>query len=152
MLGTGQLEQHIVVGSHPQLCLQLGGDEMMVHIFYIADSCEGHLLLHIVSEPVTTNRVSENGRCDGTEKQSAVEHRLEGEAVGEGEGLAPVGVDITHACLTVEFGEIVGHIGVFRLETCTACGEVPVVLAVVVQFGAIAVEVLVVKLYLHGLR
>ena len=96
-----------------------------------------------MAEPVATDGVAAEGRHGVAEEHTSVEHGLQGEAFAEGERHAPVGSDVAQAGLAVELCEVVGHVGIFSLEAGTACGEDPVVLAVVACLSAIA-EVVVV--------
>ena len=130
----------------------------MVDILHVAKAGEGHLLLDVVAEPLAANGIAEDGRGDGAEEQAAVEHGLKGEAAADGERHAPVGTHLAHARrLTqfaavvgpyVELSQVVGHVSILSLEAGTAGGEVPVVLAVVVDSAPVAEEVLVFERHL----
>ena len=95
-------------------------------------------MLHVVAEGVASNDVAEDMGTLGTEEQASVEHGLEGEALTNGKRLAPRGTDVAEASLAVELGQVVGNIGVGRLEACTTGGEVPVVFRIIVCLGTIA--------------
>lgn len=128
-------QEDVVILGDSLLGLKLCGKEVIPHVFHIAYACEGHLLFDIVSEPLTADGITKNGRYDSTEEQAAIEHGLDGEAATYSEGHTPVGFKLTHAGLFVgditvgiadiEFGEVVGNVGVFSIEACTTCGEVP---------------------------
>ena len=122
----------------------------MVDILHVANTCERHLLLHIVTEPIATDGIPESRRYDGSEKQTSIDHRLECEATVERERHAPVGIDIAHSRLTVQLGKVIGQIGIFGFESCTTGREVPVVFAVVVDAGMITVEMLILECRLDG--
>ena len=101
-----------------------------------------------MSEPVAADGVAEDGWHHVAEEQSAIDHRLEGEAVAHGERHAPVGTHIAHTCLTVELGEVIRQVGILRIEPCTTGGEVPAVLGVEFQTGTVAEEMLIFELHL----
>ena len=106
-----------MVGEKSLLCLYLQGEEVPVGIFEVAHTSKGHLLFQIVPEPLTTNRVAIHERNLRSEEQSAIEHGLQGEPLAEGDGGAPVGVDVADARLLLHLGKIVSQVGIFHLET-----------------------------------
>ena len=118
---------------------------MTVDVLQVADAGEGHLLFHVVSEPLAAYSVFESRGNVGTEENAPVDHGLQGETGAEGERLTPVAAYIAHTGLVFELYEVVGHVGIFGLESCSACWEIPVVFAVVVHSGAIAVVMLVLE-------
>ena len=85
LLGTYDTEQDVVVASDALLGLQLGGYELMIYVFHISNAGEGHLLLYIMAEPVSTYGVAKDEGNYGAKKHTSVEHRLEGEAASHGE-------------------------------------------------------------------
>ena len=157
LLASRHAEQQVAVCTNALLGLYLGSQEMVADVFHVADAGERHLLLYIVGKPFTTDGVSEDGRNNGAEEQSAVEHGLDGEAAAESERHAPVGIHLAQASFlasifrrtVVELCEVVGDVGIFGLETCTASGEVPIILAIVVQACAVTEEVFVFERHLH---
>ena len=64
------------------------------------------------------------------------------ETLAEGERHTPVSVNLAHTGFVVEFGKVVGQIGIFGFEAGTSGGEIPVILAIV--FGARSVAEVVV--------
>ncbi len=75
----------VAQGSDTLLRLKLCCHELVVHVLHVADTGEGHLLLDVMTEPVTTNGIAEDIRNDGAEEQTSVEHRLEREIFAKGE-------------------------------------------------------------------
>ena len=134
-----------MVGGDALLALYLQGEEVLVGVFEIAHSCEGHLLLQVVPEPLTTNGVAIDDWDLGSEEASAVDQGLEGEAFAEGDGGAPVGIEVAHAWLVTHFGKVVGEVGIFHLETGTDGGEIPVVFGVVSDECVVAEVVVVLQ-------
>ena len=155
LLCSDHTEQHIAVAAEAFLCLQLGCYELVTYILHVTNAGEWHLLFYKVAEPFTADGIAKDGRYDGTEEQAAIEHGLDSEAVAESERHTPVGFDLAHARFLVnditvdiediELAEVISDVGIFSIEACTTCGETPVVLAIVVQSGAVAVEMLVLK-------
>ena len=135
------------------LSLKLQSHELFFHILHITDTSERHLLLHVSTKPVATNGIAEYGWHYTTEKHTSVNHGLDGKPATQRERHAPLGTHITHTSLAIELGEVIGQVGILSLEPCTACGEIPVVLAVVVQSGPIAIKVFILQRHvLRGFR
>ena len=150
MLTCCHLEQDVVVAADSLLCLDMGGQELTLDILHVTDTGKGHLLFNVMTEPVATDGIAKDGRSNGTEKQAPIEHGLQGETTAEGERHPPVGSHLAHTCLVVELCEVISKIGVFSIEPRTSRGEVPIVLAVDIQSGTIAEEVLVFECHLYG--
>ena len=149
-MGTGHAEQHVTVLTDALLCLQLGGHELMAYIFHITDAGKWHLLLHIVAEPIATDGIAEVRWNNCAEEQTAIEHRLNGEAATHGKRHSPVGFDFTHARLIIKLGQVVGQIGIFGTEASATGREIPVVLTIVVHACMVAVEMLILEDRLNG--
>ena len=119
-----------MVLTNSLLSLKLGGHELLVHILQIADARERHLLLDVVTEPLTADRVAEYGWNECTEEQSTIDHRLEGESAADSKRHTPVGIDITHTSSlallvavsinNVELGEVIGQISIFGVKAGSA--------------------------------
>ena len=134
-----------MVLAYALLSLKLNSNELFSHILHVADTCKGHLLLNVMAKPIAADDVAEDVVNHVAEEQSAIDHRLEGEPFAKSERHAPIGTDLVQTRFAFKTQEIVCHIGILSLEACTASGENPIVLAVVVCSGAIAEIVLVVK-------
>ena len=102
-----------------------------------------------MAKPVTTDGIAKDGRNGRTKQHTTIEHWLEGEAATERQRQAPVGTHLAHTCLVIKLGEVVGKICIFCIEASSMSGEVPTVLAIVIETSAIAVKMFVFKRHLH---
>ena len=93
-----------MVFSHTLLGLDLGCHKLVLYIFHTADTGKGHLLFHVMAEPVTADGVAEDMGYDGAEEQTAIEHRLDRQTGTEGDRDAPVGIDDAQAGLLTQIG------------------------------------------------
>ena len=142
-----------MIGAHALLGLQLEGHELIVHILHPSHTGKGHLLIHVMAEPVAADGVAVDAGDHRTEEQPSVEHGLDGEPLSEGDRHAPVGTDDTRTGLLaligavvspiVHLGEVVGQVGIFRIKAHAAGGEDPVVLVVIMDASEVTVEMFV---------
>ena len=96
-----------------------------------------------MAEPRTTKECAADRRDVFAKEQTAVEQGLKSELVGQGQGDAPIGIDLTKAFVIVVAREVIGEIGILRRKAGTAHGEEPRILTVVVESGMVAEEMII---------
>ena len=101
-----------MVSTYALLCLQLNSNELFTHVLHVADSCERHLLLDVMTEPAASDDIAEYVWNYIAKEQSAIDHWLKGEPLAEGKGHAPIGIDIAQARLPVKTQEIICYVGI----------------------------------------
>ena len=145
VLSSCQPQENNVVLCEVDLCLQLCGQQFIPRLFDVCNACEGSLLFHVMSKPLSSNIVADNERRILTRQETAVEHGLNGKVAAQGERHAPHGCVLAQANAISQLHKIVGDIGETRLELSASRGEVPLVLAIVVHLPDITEEVAVVR-------
>ena len=143
MLGTRYLEKNVVVRCELRLKLQLTRHEVIICDLYMSYPREWHLLVEIMTEPLSTNSIHTDERDVGTKEQTAVEHRLKGEDPTQRERHAPVGTELTEPAVSLVRIEVVREVSVLRPEVRTASGEHSLVLRVVMKVGMVTEEMTV---------
>ena len=96
LLTSSYTEQCIMIGTDALLQLKLGGSELLADIFHMANAGKRHLLFHIMAEPLTTKSVAKYDRNHRSKKHTAIDHRLNGEAVPKGERHTPIDIHVAH--------------------------------------------------------
>ncbi len=143
MLGSCYFEEDEVVRR--ELCLepQLAGHEMVVSDLYMAYSRERHLLVEIMTEPLSSKAVHTDERNIRAKEQPAVKHWLKGENTTQRKRHAPVGTKLTEPAVTFERIKVVREIAIRSLKVGSSRGKHSFVLRVVMEVGIVTEEMAV---------
>ena len=77
ILTCGNAQEDDVVFGEVHLSLQLCSQELIPCHLDVSNTCEGHLLLKVVAEPLATNHIADDERRVLSEEHASIEHGLE---------------------------------------------------------------------------